>query len=451
MQYIERDLEKKMLEWKNKKGHCALEVKGVRQSGKTTMIKHFVKKEYTNAVYVSFAERSGDAFLKELNSSVDEVDFIKRYCKKTGITFSDSPDTVIILDEIQESEAAYKLIRPFNRRLHCDVIVTGSYLGKAAGYFQPVGDLSYLTLETFSFHEFLKCFAGAAEAYDNIMLYDIKTDKFDWFAKAYKVYSIVGGYPGVIAEYLAGGDYCGKQKEVLDTLVAELKTRTTAISAYNRISTLLFSVLKLSAREKKGDKNLNEHLTTITKKRLNNFSISKEETYSLISWLLECGIIGYCDKINLANYDYKENERFYVKDLGMLNYLANGEIGEADLNGIRSETFVYRSLLDGYAERFYHSVPAFGVYDGYESDFIVTSRYDGLRYLIEVKSGSNNSKSAVWVKEHHLVDKVVYFKGNSHEGKSEDSITLPIWLAERFNYDLGKCVVKEKLPQLSAF
>ncbi len=74
-----------------------------------------------------------------------------------------------------------------------------------------------------------------------------------------------------------------------------------------------------------------------------------------------------------------------------------------------------------------------------------------MRYLIEVKSGSNNSKSAVWVKEHHLVDKVVYFKGNSHEGKSEDSITLPIWLAERFNYDLGKCVVKEKLPQLSAF
>ena len=79
------------------------------------------------------------------------------------------------------------------------------------------------------------------------MLYSIKTDKFDWFAKAYKVYSIVGGYPGVIAEYLAGGDYCGKQ---------------------NRISTLLFSVLKLSAREKKGDKNLNEHLTTITKKGL---------------------------------------------------------------------------------------------------------------------------------------------------------------------------------------
>lgn len=31
------------------------------------------------------------------------------------------------------------------------------------------------------------------------------------------------------------------------------------VSLYNRISTLLFSVLKLSAREKKGDKNLNEN------------------------------------------------------------------------------------------------------------------------------------------------------------------------------------------------
>lgn len=44
--------------------------------------------------------------------------------------FCDSKDTVVIIDEIQESAEIYNRIREFTRSLESDFIVTGSYLGR---------------------------------------------------------------------------------------------------------------------------------------------------------------------------------------------------------------------------------------------------------------------------------------------------------------------------------
>ena len=44
--------------------------------------------------------------------------------------FSDTEDTVIIIDEIQESAEIYNRIREFTRQFRCRFIVTGSYLGR---------------------------------------------------------------------------------------------------------------------------------------------------------------------------------------------------------------------------------------------------------------------------------------------------------------------------------
>ena len=44
--------------------------------------------------------------------------------------FQDTDDTVIIIDEIQESAEIYNRIREFTRQFRCHFIVTGSYLGR---------------------------------------------------------------------------------------------------------------------------------------------------------------------------------------------------------------------------------------------------------------------------------------------------------------------------------
>lgn len=44
--------------------------------------------------------------------------------------FEDNKDTIVVIDEIQESSKVYSMIRQFAREFECDFIVTGSYLGK---------------------------------------------------------------------------------------------------------------------------------------------------------------------------------------------------------------------------------------------------------------------------------------------------------------------------------
>ena len=44
--------------------------------------------------------------------------------------FVDSRETIVVIDEIQESPVIYSRIREFAREFSCDFIVTGSYLGK---------------------------------------------------------------------------------------------------------------------------------------------------------------------------------------------------------------------------------------------------------------------------------------------------------------------------------
>ena len=74
--------------------------------------------------------------------------------------FINSPDTVLILDEVQENKAIYERIRTFNRSLDCHVIFTGSNLKLAQDYFQPAGDCISMTMYPLSFEEYINYFGG---------------------------------------------------------------------------------------------------------------------------------------------------------------------------------------------------------------------------------------------------------------------------------------------------
>ena len=72
--------------------------------------------------------------------------------------FSDTEDTVIIIDEIQESAEIYNRIREFTRQFRCRFIVTGSYLGRI---YEPEfryssGDVTSIQIYTLSYEEFLE-------------------------------------------------------------------------------------------------------------------------------------------------------------------------------------------------------------------------------------------------------------------------------------------------------
>ena len=56
---------------------------------------------------------------------------LKNIAGKAGLPhFADSKKTILIIDEIQQSAFVYNAIRTIEENISCDLIVTGSYLGR---------------------------------------------------------------------------------------------------------------------------------------------------------------------------------------------------------------------------------------------------------------------------------------------------------------------------------
>lgn len=99
--------------------------------------------------------------------------FVYELIKLYDKNFLDTADTVIIIDEIQESAEIFNIIRNFARNLNCDVIVTGSYLGRVMlgkGFKYSAGDYETIEVSSLSFLEFLDAF-NLLDLYNNLDLY----------------------------------------------------------------------------------------------------------------------------------------------------------------------------------------------------------------------------------------------------------------------------------------
>lgn len=203
---IERDIQKELLHWKNNPEHKVLQLNGVRQVGKTTELLKFAYRNYKYVIPVNLASDMYDfsrCYLKsrELYFSISHFD-MNAYCAKANLHYyMDSKDTVIIIDEIQENKEVYKSLKDFAESLECDIIVTGSYLGKALldtskeekEQLEQIHNwVDTLTLGPLTFDEFCRTVR------DNR-----KTDSKDITdSDCLEVYKRIGGYPSVVREYI---------------------------------------------------------------------------------------------------------------------------------------------------------------------------------------------------------------------------------------------------------
>lgn len=424
--YFRRDIDKELLKWKNGKEHIALEIIGARQIGKSTSIKHFVKNNYQNVIYIDLSESDGDYFRKYVENSGDKpVELLFKYFKKQNIKFTNDKNTVIVFDEIQASEAVWRLIRPINRGLECDFIVTGSSLSITKNWFYPAGDLKSIRMHTMSFSEFIDCF-NMRKRYDTLEVNQFSTKFHSWLRRAYMAYCNVGGYPGVVKAFLNREDYKDKFKSILNVIYLEISNVLEPFPMRNLIDILLNSIIDLALREKKGDKNLIEHLNSVVHNIRPELRSSKSKIYTIIEWLIECDVLNYCDNYNLATGLTGSTQRLFFNDVGLLNYLMRrNNCDSGNIVGLLNETFVYKA--------FYNKVSDFniyfGVYNEYEYDFILHSSND--IKIIEVKNSSERSKSIEkLIKEGR--DYFFYFYFNNTRVQQDGKIKhLPIYLADK--------------------
>lgn len=125
---MERKTLNELLKWKEKKNRKPLLLTGVRQCGKTYIIKEFGKKEFEDTAYFNF---DGNIGLKsvfdfdfDVNRIVDEL---------ANVVYGDKivpGRTLVVFDEIQDCPRAIQSLKYFCENMpELHVIAAGSLLG----------------------------------------------------------------------------------------------------------------------------------------------------------------------------------------------------------------------------------------------------------------------------------------------------------------------------------
>ncbi len=138
---------------------------GARQTRKTYIINKFADENFKHKIYINLFDLSGRQFMECYEKATQWVPGSKRpefplhkaFCLYEP-SFQDCEDTVIIIDEIQESSEIYNRIREFTRTFAARFIITGSYLGRALEpeFKFASGDITKVRIYTLSFEEFLE-------------------------------------------------------------------------------------------------------------------------------------------------------------------------------------------------------------------------------------------------------------------------------------------------------
>ena len=193
----------KLVDWKNSKDRKPLILRGVRQCGKTWILKEFGKNNYENIAYFNF---EGNEHLKERFC----IDFdVARIIEELSILNKKAikPEkTLIIFDEIQFCNEALSSLKYFcenapEYHVACAGSLLGILLSKPLSF--PVGKVDFIDLRPMNFYEFL--LANNEEMLIEHLKKNIDkvSPLFEEKLKNYlKNYYIVGGMPEVVNEWI---------------------------------------------------------------------------------------------------------------------------------------------------------------------------------------------------------------------------------------------------------
>lgn len=151
-----REKIEELKKWKQSPDRKPLIIRGARQVGKTWLMKEFGEKYYDKCAYINFDDNSRMTKLFEEDFDLDRI--IQGLKIESGVNI-EAENTLIILDEIQETPKALKALKYFcenAREYH--IISAGSLLGVAIheGTSFPVGKVDFLDLKPLSFFEFIE-------------------------------------------------------------------------------------------------------------------------------------------------------------------------------------------------------------------------------------------------------------------------------------------------------
>lgn len=291
--YLKRNIYDRLIEWKKDSSHSTLEVNGARQVGKTYIINKFADENFKNKIYINLFDLSGKQFMECYEKATEWVPGDKRpesplheAFRLYEPSFQDHSDTVIIIDEIQESSEIYNQIREFTRQFSARFIILGSYPGQILEpeFKYASGDITKLRIYTLSFEEFLEAWDRKLyEAWLSLPLFEAdnrEAEVYDGLMRAYDRYCQIGGYPKVVETYLEKRDVMAAQKglvRIIRIFLEESMGYFKDMIDINVFTNIFLSICRIWLREKNGleGDNVGEELQNLVERNYSG-SLSKE-------------------------------------------------------------------------------------------------------------------------------------------------------------------------------
>ena len=199
-----REALEELAQWSQKENRKPLILRGARQVGKTTLINLFAA-NFNQYIYFNLDLPEDRRVFENARSFEDLLDaiFFTKNARRS------EKETLLFIDEVQNSSAAIKYLRYFyEMQKDLYVIAAGSLLetliDKEISF--PVGRVEYLAVRPLSFREFLTAgnFKSELKALDTIPFPVYAHDKL---LALFRKYSLIGGMPEIVKLYFETNDF----------------------------------------------------------------------------------------------------------------------------------------------------------------------------------------------------------------------------------------------------
>lgn len=438
---MERFILNDLLKWKLSRYRKPLILKGVRQVGKTWILKEFGRLYYENIAYFNFDENEDYKQLFETTKDVERIlqNLILASAQKI------LPDkTLIIFDEIQDCPKVINSLKYFCENApQYHIACAGSLLGIALASPSsfPVGKVDFMQIGPMTLMEFLK-----ANGDENLMRYLETVESLDPIPDAFfnplkeklKMYYVTGGMPEPVLMWTQERDVDAMQKALFNIISAYERdfAKHSHQNEFPKISMIWKSIPSQLARENK------KFIYKAVKE-----GARAREYEDALQWLVDASLVSKIYRstapgLPISAYDDLSAFKIYLVDVGLLRRLAQlapTAFGEGnrlfvEFKGALSENYVLQSLKNQFeVEPRYWSQTN----PPYEVDFIIQRENE--IFPVEVKAETNLSAKSLKKYQELFADKIKLRIRFSLDNLRLDGnlLNIPLFMADHTDRLIG--------------
>ena len=438
---MERKIINDLLKWKDSPYRKPLILKGVRQVGKTWILKEFGRRYYENTAYFNFDENEDYKQFFETTKDVSRI--LQNLMLASGEKILPGK-TLIIFDEVLDCPKVINSMKYFcenapEYHIACAGSLLGIALAKPSSF--PVGKVDFMQIDPMTFSEFL-----VANGDENLAKYMESVDTIEPIPDAFfhplyeklKMYYVTGGMPEPVLMWTQNRDTGAMQHSLSGIIDAYERdfAKHPDTKEFPKISMVWKSIPSQLARENK------KFIYKVVKP-----GARAREYEDALLWLVDARLVhkvyrSSAPGLPIAAYDDLSAFKIYLVDVGLLrrlSQLAPTVFGEGnrlftEFKGALTENYVLQTLIPQFevAPRYWTQTNP-----PYEVDFLIQREND--IFPIEVKSEANTTSRSLKKFKELFPDKVkLRIRFSLDNLKLDgDMLNIPLFMADQTDRLIG--------------